>query len=228
MKKPEFITFTGIDDATDLVAARALAAEYPVEYGVLFSPERQGFSPRYPNWSTISQMLLFAMPGSRYAAHLCGGYSRLLLASASTTLDSVLQEHFGRVQINTHYVGINVAAIAEWAESVRAQPILQCRGAFPAEEDVSWLFDASGGRGVVPETWPAAARREPTDDCPDVPRLVGYAGGLSPTNIATALPAIAAAAGDSPYWIDMESGVRDADDRFDLAKCRAVCKAVYG
>jgi len=227
LKKPEFITFTGIDDATDLIAARALAAEFPVEYGVLFSPERQGNSPRYPSWPTLCKILLYAVPGSRYAAHLCGGYSRLLLASGSTTLDTILREHFARVQINTHYVGLNVAVIAEWAESVKAQPILQCRDAFPPEEDVSWLFDASGGRGVVPDAWPAAARPGPVAASPEVPRLVGYAGGLSPTNIATALPLIAAAAGDSPYWIDMESGVRDADDRFDLAKCRAVCEAVY-
>ncbi len=59
------------------------------------------------------------------------------------------------------------------------------------------------------------------------PVLVGYAGGLKPSNIAQQLPLIAAAAGDGPYWIDMESGVRDADDRFDLGKCRAVCEAVY-
>ena len=27
---------------------------------------------------------------------------------------------------------------------------------------------------------------------------------------------------------DMESGVRDERDRFDINKCRAVCEAVYG
>jgi hypothetical protein len=32
----------------------------------------------------------------------------------------------------------------------------------------------------------------------------------------------------SRYWIDMESGVRDDQDKFSLAKCRAVCEAVYG
>lgn len=228
MKKPEFITFTGIDDATDLIAARALATEFPVEYGVLFSPERQGNSPRYPSWSTISKILLYAIPGSRHAAHLCGGYSRLLLASAATTLDSVLLNHFSRVQINTHYVGLNVAILAEWAESVQAEPILQCRGAFPAEAEVSWLFDASGGRGLTPDAWPQAPCPAPGTAGVVRPPLIGYAGGLSPSNISTALPAIAAAAGDSPYWIDMESGVRDADDRFDLSKCRAVCEAVFG
>jgi hypothetical protein len=33
---------------------------------------------------------------------------------------------------------------------------------------------------------------------------------------------------DLTYWIDMESGVRDDDNRFSLDKCQAVCEAVYG
>lgn len=36
-------------------------------------------------------------------------------------------------------------------------------------------------------------------------------------------------AGDAgPYWLDMETGVRDQNDRFDLWKVRAVCELVYG
>lgn len=228
MRKPEFITFTGIDDATDLIAASALAREFPVEYGILFSPERQGQNRRYPGWGSVDNILMLAAPRSRYSAHLCGGHSRQLLATASTTMDSWIRDHFARVQINTAYAGIDTAAIAEWAETVQAQPILQCRGAFPDEEDVSWLFDSSGGRGVVPASWPTAPPLVHDPAIPAPPRLVGYAGGISPKNITEVLPAIAAAAGDNPYWIDMESGVRDEQDRFDLAKCRAVCEAVYG
>jgi hypothetical protein len=223
LNKPAFITFTGIDAATDFVAARALSAAYPVEFAVLFSPERQGENPRYPAWGSIHKMLDHAGPGSRFAAHLCGGHSRLLLATASTMLDPMLRDHFSRVQINTAYVGIDPAAIAEWAESIEVQPILQCRETFPLHPEVSWLFDASGGRGKLPEAWPAAPR---TLSGVGKPPVVGYAGGLSPHNIAEQLPLISAAAGDSPYWIDMESGVR-TDDRFDLVKCRAVCDAVY-
>lgn len=219
---PSFITFTGVDDATDLGAARELAAQYNVEFGFLFSPERQGNEPRYPSMRTVYKALMFASPRQRYAAHLCGGYSRQLLAGAKTAIDDLLPNHFARVQVNTAFRGIDTAAIAEWAQSVKAQPILQCRGEFPADDNVSWLFDASGGRGLLPPAWPYA--------WPDRerPPLVGYAGGLKPENITAALPLIAKAARGVPYWIDMESGVRDENDRFSIEKCRAVCEAVYG
>ncbi len=156
MKKPEFITFTGIDDATDLIAARSLAAEFPVEYGVLFSPERQGENPRYPAWPTITRLTTSAGPAFRLAAHLCGGYSRLLIAAAPTLLEPLLREHFGRVQVNTAYIGINASAIARWASSISAKAILQCRDSFPDQPAVSWLFDASGGHGRLPNSWPSA------------------------------------------------------------------------
>lgn len=224
MRLPSFITFTGIDDATDLGAARALAEQYPVEFGVLFSPSRQGVEPRYPSWPAIYKLLAFATPGMRFAAHLCGGHSRQLLASASTSLDDLLREHFGRVQVNTTQQGIDAAAIDAWGNSVNAEVILQCRESFPVEESVSWLFDASGGQGIEPKAWPAA----PIEADRQFPPLFGYAGGLKAENIATALPLIATAAGFAPYWIDMESGVRDEHDRFSIEKCRAVCEAVYG
>jgi hypothetical protein len=44
--------------------------------------------------------------------------------------------------------------------------------------------------------------------------------------VADILARIAAPDG-ALYWIDMESGVR-TDGVFDLAKCEAVCRAVYG
>jgi hypothetical protein len=46
------------------------------------------------------------------------------------------------------------------------------------------------------------------------------------TRMAAAVAAIGPMA--PYYWIDMESGVRDDDNRFSLDKCQAVCEAVYG
>ena len=54
-----------------------------------------------------------------------------------------------------------------------------------------------------------------------MPILHGYAGGLGPDNIESELQRIAAAAGDAPFWIDMETRVRsDNDEQFDLNKVR--------
>jgi hypothetical protein len=61
--------------------------------------------------------------------------------------------------------------------------------------------------------------------CPPGP-FCGYSGGIGPATVVEILGRIAAPDG-ALYWIDMESGVR-TDGAFDLAKCEAVCRAVYG
>lgn len=124
--------------------------------------------------------------------------------------------YFERVQINTTDAGVDAQRIGRWAWQRDARAILQVRGEFPAEKNVDMLFDLSGGRGRLPTRWPAAP----------MGTMVGYAGGLNADNVAEAVSKIGPVAGD--YWIDMETGVRDADDRFDLDKCLAVCVAVYG
>lgn len=69
------------------------------------------------------------------------------------------------------------------------------------------LFDASGGLGKLPESWPQ----------PWAP-YCGYAGGLSPENAEEQIAAIRRKANFARHWIDVETGVRDADDNFDLGK----------
>lgn len=44
--QPEFVTFTGIDDRTDLTAADELARQYPIEWGVLFTQSNR--DARFP------------------------------------------------------------------------------------------------------------------------------------------------------------------------------------
>lgn len=103
------------------------------------------------------------------------------------------------------------------------KPILQTRSdvLFPSDGNVSWLFDRSGGEGVSATRYPAPAYPANQQRAGEY----GYAGGINPENVASVLERIPNYTRD--YWIDMESGVR-TDDQFDLAKCRAVCEAVYG
>lgn len=86
----------------------------------------------------------------------------------------------------------------------------------PKAKNILALFDASGGRGLERQEWPAHLGDW---DC-------GYAGGLGPDNLRRELPRIAAAAGPSPYWIDMESKLREGDDRFSVALARQALDAV--
>lgn len=122
---------------------------------------------------------------------------------------------FQRVQINTSDTALNVGALALGAASRGWRVVLQCREAFPPEaHGVTWLFDASGGRGIRPAAWPA----------PPSSALVGYAGGLGPEWITEALRDIAPHAPN--YYVDMETGIRQ-NDLFSIARCRDVLLQVY-
>ena len=211
MRLPEFITFTGLDAATDLSRAKALSHRFPIEWGVLFSGSRQGNEHRYPDAVTVANIANFG--GLRLAAHLCGSHSADILASKQPALPVGI-DHFHRIQINCSRPAI--LPILSFQAAVDRGCVLQCRGdTFPADRSVTWLFDRSGGVGKQPDTWPPH---------PDNETLVGYAGGIGPDNVLSTLKAVS---GAGPYWIDMESNVR-TDDVLDLDKCEMVCRLVYG
>lgn len=212
---PTFITFTGLDAWTDLDRVEELSQRYPIEWGILFSPKRQGEEARYPSLFNVGRMT-HRLGNLNLAAHLCGEHARTVLAQANLpTLKSWLDCAFGRFQINTSDPTASPRMVAEFADNFGGTGILQSRstGSFPPDTSVEWLYDTSGGRGEAPKAWP-----------PHPGRKVGYAGGITHENARDILAAINAA---GPYWIDMESGVR-TDDRLDLGKCEAVCRAVYG
>lgn len=215
MNKPTFITFTGADDFTSIDGMCALAQLYPIEWGILFSPKRQG-QGRYPSIDFIRRVTGHSVD-LQLSAHLCGGYSRSLIETGRAGVEHFLI-NFDRVQVNTAEPDVDPGEVRDWADELKLDPILQCRSVFPAKDalTVEWLFDASGGRGISPEAWP-----QPIPEA-----LSGYAGGLRPSNVAAAVDVIGSMA--SSYWIDMETGVRNQHDRFDLGLCLEVCQAVYG
>lgn len=214
MSKPAFITFTGVDDSTDPAELVRLADDYPVEFGLLFSPKRQGIDPRYPKLSTI-QWLVEEL-SLRWSAHLCGADARSVIEAGRSAHDA-LMTNFKRAQINTtDPVALREPSrLAAWAAGHNIRAIVQCRDRFPRIFATDVLFDASGGRGIAPGDWPHVTY---TTFC-------GFAGGLNPDNVATAVAIMSTRA--DHYWIDMESGVRDENDLFSIEKCRAVCEAVY-
>ena len=204
--KPAFLTFTGIDAGTDLARVESLSNTYPIEWGVLFSPDRQGQEPRSPAMSVIDN---FRDLDVRKSAHLCGDYSKMVMKGHPLPVDFT---GFERVQINSRKP--DAKAIAGFAANNLLLGIMQTRDLeFPEDEGIAILFDRSGGFGRPPEAWP----KHPGG------RLVGYAGGISPENIQQVLESVDSS---GPYWLDMESGIR-TDDMLDLDKCEAVAKAVY-
>ena len=212
---PDFITFTGADDHTLHRELLALSASHDVEFGILFSQKRQG-TPRFPSPAWVDK--LHGMDLS-LAAHICGTWSRQIIDTGASDIDDRMSD-FDRIQVNTNKT-IDIERICKWKKRLHDlhgrefRVILQTRNVFPEDPRVEWLFDASGGRGLVPATWP----RPPKN------RMIrfGYSGGLCPDNILSALRDINVPEG---YWVDMETGVRNSDDRFDLYMCRKVCRQV--
>jgi hypothetical protein len=212
---PQFITFTGVDERTDVAAMKALSAKYPIEWGILFSPRRQGVQNRYPDRRAIER---FLDQGLRLSAHLCGLTAREVSAGQyRIALDLAyfdLPTYFHRVQIN--HTTPKVPNIAEFSRILRGRRcIIQVRAtSFPPYTGVDMLFDRSGGRGQAPEAWP-----------PHPGHLVGYAGGLGANEVLRNLLQQIPEGG--VFWIDMENRVR-THDWFDLSLCEEVCRMVYG
>lgn len=224
------VTITGADSAVKLVELAALSRDFPfVEWGVLFSEQRTG-SPRYPDWGWVHR--LAGLPVAlRLSAHLCGRYARQVVLEGDSPWhrDAGVGLAFDRVQLNVS--GMATAPSPAAVEGMRqrfgpGELIIQARPerleiwravnapgeALAGAKDLrpGLLFDSSGGRGQSPAAWPAA---EPGAYC-------GYAGGLGPHNLHSQLQLIERAAGAARVWADMESGVRDDHDAFDLGKAR--------
>ena len=205
MSKPEFITFTGIDDRTDLTRADALASRYDIEWGVLFSANNR--DARFPCQQAVDEIQCIFGPKS---AHLCGRLSRDVQGGEFSGI-SFDQEKFWRVQINGANVDhSNFDALRQWAN---VQIITQIRDGEFSDSDNHELFDCSGGNGVMPESIPKTRKD----------KMVGFAGGMGPDTVTDYLSMIE---GGGRFWIDMEQRIR-TDGWFDLDKVEAVCQSVF-
>ena len=215
MTLPTFIAFTGVDDAVSAVDLQALSARYPIEWGMLLDAAQES-DPLFPVAEARGQLI--AAPGLRWAAHVCGAQARLIAdAPGEAAIDL---SGFQRVQVNHGFSGSSAAQIVNvirFGRALGVRSLLQTLRDFPDEPRLDWLFDVSFGTGAKPATWPPL---------PESGAFCGYSGGINPGNATAVVAAIAAPPG-AQYWIDMESGVRTAG-RFDLDKCEAVCRAVYG
>ena len=215
MQPPSFIAFTGVDRTDLLPGMKQLSARYPIEWGVLVDPDQED-KPLFPD-ADVRQALL-AERDLRWAAHICGAGARDIVAAPLTTAVAVAGAQ--RVQVNHSFQGSDpaqVAAARDYGRRRGVRTVLQCAAAFSDAPGVDWLYDVSFGAGIKPDRWPALPVDGP---------FCGYSGGIGPDTVGDIMARIAAPDG-ALYWIDMESGVR-TEGAFDLAKCDAVCRAVYG
>ena len=214
----EIVTFTGIDERTDLERVCDLAERYPIaEFGVLVGSHTGGI---FPEMDVVLAFRDLVAKGVPMALHLCGIYSRCAMepdlpipsVQRMGDLACALSDGFSRVQINlnaTAFSARNMAAhaagIMQFADSVTSDKvILQHRGNWGGvpviHDNVEYLFDRSGGAGIeAMNDWPPPISHS---SC-----RFGYAGGIGPHNIRKALDFVNLHS-DSRTWIDMENRVR--------------------
>jgi len=236
------VTITGIDCHTSLTEIIGLAKRYPfAEFGLLVSESAAGKKMRYMDFELVKfAQKLFVKHDVNYAIHVCGKLSKDLLAGNGRVFD-MLERVVGRVQINANmkYIKkVDVGALAlslnkylaghqvivqqNNAESLQFFKLLDeemkslgTRGgiaSLTSGPEVVALFDASGGRGVESDKFPA----------PYSKTYCGYAGGLCPENVEDAILKLKAMEpAGKHFYIDMESGVR-TDDILDLNKVEEV------
>jgi hypothetical protein len=226
----EIITFTGVDENTDLEEVRKIAARHPeAEFAVLAGTQTGWGNPIFPPLDVIRK--LRDLEGVRTAVHLCGIYARM--AAGETDAGETDNPHslnilcngFGRVQINLHgdmanpnRVRVSARSVESFAERTgTGSVILQHRGPWadiPLDHPrVEYLFDLSEGAGIESfELWPH----------PPQGRRAGYAGGIGPHNIRRAMEFVNEHT-HAQLWLDMERNVRTPDYLMDLGKVREVC-----
>ena len=226
----EILTFTGVDEATDLEALRDISADYPqVEFGVLYGSHAGEGNPIFPSTGFVQKFR--GLQDVRTAIHLCGRWARCAAGEFDRSITlGLLCNGFGRVQVNLHgddenphRVQLQYSAIKRFAEQTAADSvILQHRGAFDTvpirHPRIEYLFDLSEGSGQEGfDSWP-----EPPADA-----RAGYAGGLGPHNIPTAMEFVDRHP-QARLWLDMERNVRTPSYIFDLDKVRQVCRLALG
>jgi hypothetical protein len=232
-------SFTGVDDQTDLkelcrIYAMASQLGIATEYGLLVYPEKEG---RGRNASfKVQQEVAARLPA---AAHLCGEqvFRELLSPIARRTRMKQLR-CFERVQVNINarnqdftddeiytvystLLDFDLTVIIQYHEN-SAKRIEACFSKLSRSDTntLHILNDNSRGMGICPAQWATS-----------LPNTIqGFAGGLSPDNLAIELPKIQKAAlkhsQSWDYWIDMESGIRE-NNVFCTDKVAAVIEVIH-
>ena len=225
--KLKHITFTGIDEKTDIKALIEIQNRYPyVEFGVLVSKNWHENGNRYLDPAKLRRL---AYAGLNLSCHVCGSYARRIIQDIEWShLLDLLGDNwdiFDRCQINIAGTKPNERTFFLKTPKFFKEIIIQQKSVdeHPVWDRINWhgymsmLLDASGGLGID----------TPVRIWPDWFDKVGYAGGMNPDNVGEKLTYLMENA-KHPFWIDMESGVR-TDDWFDLDKVVKVletCKPI--
>jgi len=222
------VTVTGADDTTDIKTLLGITRAYPfVEFGILISQKQQG-NCRFPSMDWLMHLMEASLP-YRYgqpfnlnlSAHLCGAWLRQLCLGHTTIWDvsEPWLSVFKRVQLNFHGEPhrIDDSFYPVLLQGGKKQYIFQMDGvnnhllakALYHRVNAVPFFDRSHGSGTLPDDWPK----------PILDLYCGYAGGLSPENLAGQLDKMSFVVERRHIWIDAETHLRSNNDyHFDIDK----------
>lgn len=206
---PPGLTLTGLDQAMGLGTLQGLLDMGRVELAFLYSLDEA--SARFVELAWM-QVMLPRLRG-RLALHVCGPRARRQLRDGGL---GSLMSCLARVQVNgAVHANELPGLLARVPLLVTQHDAVNAPLAAAKVERHALLVDASGGRGLLPVTW----------ERPETAKPVGFAGGLSPDNLGSQMPKIAAVArGD--WWVDMESQLRNEEDCFDEERARRAVRVM--
>lgn len=224
------VTVTGADNSVSPRELEEISREFPfVEFGILLSNGQCG-SNRFPSMRWLHD--LQSLPDTvQLSGHICGAWVREIFEGAwavgifLTILGADFFQRFSRWQLNTHghphkwnqrfITNLQISRSIIFQYDGENNEVLAAAKAADTCK-IAALFDLSHGAGVLPNKW-----LPPLDGI-----YCGYAGGMSPENVADQCRAIESVVGDARIWIDAETHLRsDGDRRFDLKKVRAFLRA---
>lgn len=213
------ITFTGVDEKTDLNVLQEIQRTYPIaEFGVLVSKNWIERGNRYMDPNTFNKFRGLKL---NLSLHVCGRLAHEATLGAWNKVNHTIGGNlnlFHRVQLNVSTRKDNPNRLAS-CPNRHTEVIVQQRdvnntplfdNSYWLEGGVSVLLDASGGRGVDTKI-----------DILPISSKVGYAGGINPENVGNKLEYLLEHHTTGDFWIDMETGVR-TDDWFDIDKVYSV------
>lgn len=220
------VTITGADNKTNPKDLIDLSLKFPfVEWGILVSNSKIGTN-RYPSIEWINKLCFFKQfqnKNMNLSLHICGEVcQRILKGEIDVNLKYpklISLDSFDRMQLNFNYKNskIDLLLMMNSLSDLKQEIIFQYNKSNKEIIDIlvnckgnskwNFLYDSSGGRGVVQKEW-----EKPLN------AYTGYAGGLNPENLKEELEKIKLLVpNDNKIWIDAESGIR-TDNEFDLDK----------
>ena len=211
------VTFTGVDDKTNIEDLLYLANKYPfVEFGILVSKNNSnsGEVNRYPNLTILKRL---KNKGLNLSCHICGSIARQIVQKNDwSELEKLLGkdiEIFNRFQLNVsniHKFSREISFREDKDFIIQLKEDISLYDSYKDFPNVFGFQDNSGGLGKFEDNWM------------DSDRYFGYAGGLSAENVEKVVEDLLIV-NNADFWIDMESSVR-TNDWFDTKKCEEVLK----